>query len=87
MIVGVHCALSCRAGISCISMPKNLVGKAVGSTNPEPWPDGLKGAGVHWLDHALLMCELNPEAGVNKVAESTQFMQKVLDFKLTEQVW
>lgn len=65
---------------------KTFVGKAVGATNPEPWPDGLKGAGVHWLDHALLMCELNPETGVNKVAESTRFMEEALGFKLTEQV-
>lgn len=65
---------------------KTLVGRAVGSINPPPWPDGLKGAGVHWLDHALLMCELDPEKGVNKVAEATRFMEKVLDFKLTEQV-
>ncbi|MFB4202518.1 catechol 2,3-dioxygenase [Arhodomonas sp. KWT2] len=65
---------------------KTYVGKAVSTTNPEPWPDGLKGAGVHWLDHALLMCELDPESGVNKVEESTAFMQDVLDFKLTEQV-
>jgi len=65
---------------------KEFVGTAVGSTNPEPWPDGLKGAGAHWLDHALLMCELNPEAGVNMVAESTRFMIEVLDFYLVEQV-
>lgn len=65
---------------------KAFVGKSVGVTNPEPWPDGLKGAGVHWLDHVLLMCELDPEKGVNKVAESTQFMNEVLGFKLTEQV-
>lgn len=65
---------------------KTFVGKAVNSTNPDPWPDGLKGAGVHWLDHALLMCELDPEKGVNKVAEATRFMEEALDFKLTEQV-
>ncbi|HGG58965.1 MAG TPA: catechol 2,3-dioxygenase [Gammaproteobacteria bacterium] len=65
---------------------KELVGTAVGNTNPDPWPDGLKGAGVHWLDHALLMCELNPEAGINNVAASTQFMIDVLGFYLVEQV-
>lgn len=65
---------------------KDLVGTDVGSTNPDPWPDGLKGAGVHWLDHALLMCELNPEKGINKVAESTAFMIDVLGFYLVEQV-
>jgi catechol 2,3-dioxygenase len=65
---------------------KDLVGKAVGTKNPDPWPDGLKGVGVHWLDHVLLMCELNPPAGINKVAENTKFMREVLDFYLSEQV-
>lgn len=65
---------------------KELVGTSVGSINPDPWPDGLKGAGVHWLDHALLMCEFNPEEQINKVAESTDFMIKVLDFYLVEQI-
>ncbi|MET0085754.1 MAG: catechol 2,3-dioxygenase [Sedimenticola sp.] len=65
---------------------KEYVGTAVGTQNPEPWPDGLKGIGVHWLDHALLMCELDPEKQVNKVAESTQFMIDVLGFYLVEQV-
>nr|AAC13787.1 catechol 2,3-dioxygenase [Ralstonia pickettii] len=65
---------------------KEVVGTEVGSRNPDPWPDNLKGAGVHWLDHALLMCELNPEAGVNTVADNTRFMQEVLGFFLTEQV-
>lgn len=50
------------------------VGKAVGTTNPAPWPDGLKGCRAHWLDHVLLMCELNPEQGINKMAESTAFV-------------
>lgn len=65
---------------------KELVGKAVGTQNPDPWPDGLKGAGVHWLDHCLLMCELDPERGVNKVVENVQFFTDVLGFRLTEQV-
>jgi len=65
---------------------KEFVGTDVGSTNPDPWPDGLKGAGAHWLDHCLLMCELNPEKGINRVAENTKFMTEVLDFYLTEQV-
>jgi len=65
---------------------KEYVGTEVGSTNPDPWPDNLKGAGAHWLDHCLLMCELNPDTGVNKVAENTRFMSEVLDFFLTEQV-
>lgn len=65
---------------------KEYVGTAVGTVNPDPWPDGLKGAGAHWLDHVLLMCELNPETGVNKVAENTKFFQECLEFYLVEQV-
>ncbi len=65
---------------------KEYVGTEVGTVNPDPWPDGLKGAGAHWLDHCLLMCELNPETGVNKVAENTEFMKSCLDFFLGEQV-
>jgi len=65
---------------------KEYVGTEVGTTNPEPWPDNLKGAGAHWLDHCLLMCELNPETGVNKVADNTRFVTEALDFFLTEQV-
>ncbi|UUZ74939.1 catechol 2,3-dioxygenase [Polaromonas sp. P1(28)-13] len=65
---------------------KEYVGTEVGSTNPDPWPDNITGAGAHWLDHCLLMCELNPETGVNKVAENTKFVMEVLDFFLTEQV-
>jgi len=40
----------------------------------------------HWLDHLLLMCEMNPAAGVNTVADNTRFMNEALDFFLTEQV-
>jgi catechol 2,3-dioxygenase len=65
---------------------KEYVGTEVGTTNPDPWPDNITGAGAHWLDHALLMCELNPETGVNRVAENTKFMVECLDFFLTEQV-
>ncbi|OGB52668.1 MAG: catechol 2,3-dioxygenase [Burkholderiales bacterium RIFOXYC12_FULL_60_6] len=65
---------------------KEYVGTEVGTTNPDPWPDNIKGAGAHWLDHCLLMCELNPETGVNKVAENTKFSMEVLDFFLTEQI-
>jgi len=65
---------------------KERVGKAVGETNPEPWPDGLSGMGVHWLDHALLMCELDPEKGINKVADNVKFFKEVLGFNLSEQV-
>ncbi|MCB1756227.1 MAG: VOC family protein, partial [Gammaproteobacteria bacterium] len=48
---------------------KEFVGIDVGSTNPDPWPKDTKGCAVHWLDHALLMCELNPDEQINKVAE------------------
>ena len=65
---------------------KERVGTDVGSTNPDPWPDDITGAGAHWLDHCLLMCEMNPETGVNKVAENTEFMSRALDFHLAEQV-
>lgn len=65
---------------------KAFVGKAVGSVNPEPWPDGLKGAGAHWLDHVLLICELDPEKGINKIAENVAFFRDVLGFYLSEQV-
>jgi catechol 2,3-dioxygenase len=65
---------------------KKRVGKSVGTVNPDPWPDGLRGAGVHWLDHVLLMCELNPDAGINTVAETTKFLQETMGFYLGEQV-
>lgn len=65
---------------------KDFVGKDVGTTNPEPWPDGLTGVGTHWLDHALLMCPLDPENGINTVAQNTQLMIEVFDMKLAEQV-
>jgi len=65
---------------------KELVGTDVGSLNPDPWPDDTKGSAVHWLDHALLMCELDPERGVNRVADNTRFMKECLDFHLAEQL-
>jgi len=65
---------------------KELVGTAVGSLNPDPWPDGLKGAGAHWLDHVALMCPLDPPNGVNTVAASCNFMRDALGFHLSEQV-
>lgn len=65
---------------------KECVGTEVGSTNPDPWPDSIKGAGAHWLDHVLLMCPFDPGQGINKVAENTRFFLDVLDFFQTEQV-
>jgi len=65
---------------------KECVGTEVGSINPDPWPDGLKGAGAHWLDHVLLMCPFDPGQGINKVAENTKFFMDVLGFFQTEQI-
>jgi catechol 2,3-dioxygenase len=64
---------------------KEFVGTAVGFDSPNPWSEETKGAAVHWLDHALLACEFDPEKGINKVTESTKFMIEVLDFYLVEQ--
>jgi catechol 2,3-dioxygenase len=65
---------------------KECLGTDVGSTNPDPWPDDVHGAGAHWLDHCLLMCEMDPARGINKVAENTRFFIEVLDFFQTEQI-
>jgi catechol 2,3-dioxygenase len=65
---------------------KECVGTAVGSLNPDPWPDDLKGAGAKWLDHVALVCELNPPAGVNRVADNVRFFKDCLDFYLSEQI-
>lgn len=65
---------------------KECVGTDVGSINPDPWPDGIRGAGAHWLDHCLLMCEFDPANGVNKVAENTRFFIEALNFFQTEQL-
>ena len=65
---------------------KESVGKSVGSINPDPWPDDLKGAGVMHLDHCLIIGELEPADGVNRVADTCRFFTDVLGFKLTEQV-
>jgi len=64
---------------------KECVGTAVGSVNPDPWPDGLKGAGAKWLDHVALVCELNPGTGVNTVADNCKFFKECLGFHLGEQ--
>ena len=64
---------------------KELLGTEVGDINPHPWPDGIHGIGVHWLDHLALVCEFDPARGINTVADNARFMQEALDFKLTEQ--
>lgn len=65
---------------------KELVGKDVGTTNPDPWPDDIRGAGAHWLDHCLLMAEVNPAKGINKVADNTKFLMETMEFHLSEQI-
>jgi catechol 2,3-dioxygenase len=65
---------------------KDFIGKDVGVINPDPWPDGMTGVGAHWLDHALLVCPLDPENGINTVSANTKLMEEVFDMKLAEQV-
>lgn len=65
---------------------KKQRGRLVGNRNPEPWPDGLKGVGVHWLDHLLLMCEVAPERSINTVERNVRLFMDVLEFHLSEQV-
>jgi catechol 2,3-dioxygenase len=65
---------------------KDCPGTDVGSLNPDPWPDDLKGAGAHWLDHCLLMCEFDPAKGIDKVAENTKFFMEVFNFFQTEKL-
>ncbi|MAW82679.1 MAG: catechol 2,3-dioxygenase [Parvularcula sp.] len=64
---------------------KERIGKAVGEQNPDPWPDGLKGAGAHWLDHVALQCPFDPEKGVNTVADNCRLLREALGFYLSEQ--
>jgi catechol 2,3-dioxygenase len=64
---------------------KDFLGKDVGVMNPDPWPDSRHGIGVHWLDHCLILGELNPEKGINHVADCYEFLKGTLDFRLTEQ--
>jgi len=60
---------------------KTFVGKAVGDTNPAPWPIDAKGVKAHWLDHTALLAP-----GPESVMEVTKFFIEVLGFKLAEQV-
>jgi catechol 2,3-dioxygenase len=64
---------------------KDFLGKDVGVMNPDPWPDSKHGIGAHWLDHCLILGELNPEKGINHVADCHDFLKGALDFRLTEQ--
>ncbi|MGH6681041.1 MAG: catechol 2,3-dioxygenase, partial [Bradyrhizobium sp.] len=65
---------------------KEFVGKNVGTVDPDPWPDDVHGCGAMHLDHCLLMGQVDPAQGVNRVAESAEFCIKVLDFQLTERM-
>jgi catechol 2,3-dioxygenase len=65
---------------------KEAVGRSVGAVNPDPWPDDVKGAGAMHLDHCLLMAEIEPSQGINRVADTCRFFTEVLNFQLTEQV-
>lgn len=63
---------------------KECLGKSVGVLNPDPWPDDRRGAGAHWLDHCLLVGELDAQRGVNRVADTSDFLMNVLDFHMSE---
>src|SRR5260370_41104920 len=65
---------------------KEFAGKDTGSLNPDPWPDDIRGAGVHWLGPCLLMGELGPEEGVDQAAESTPFLMETHAFQLRQPV-
>jgi len=55
---------------------KECVGTEVGSINPDPWPDGLKGAGAHWLDHILLMCPFDRRSGHQQGGREHQVLHR-----------
>jgi catechol 2,3-dioxygenase len=55
-----------------------LLGTAVGTLNPHPWPDNLKGIAPHALDHVLLTG--------NDVETVTRFFKEVLGFGQSEKV-
>lgn len=53
-------------------------GKAVGTLNPHPWPDNLRGVAPHHLDHVLLTGE--------DVENVTRFFMEFLDFGQSEKI-
>lgn len=57
---------------------KDHHGDGLGRTNPNPWPEGLKGMQVYRFDHCLLY-------GSN-ASGTVDMFTKVLDFDITEQV-
>ena len=65
---------------------KDFIGKNVGAVNPDPWPDDIHGCGAMHLDHCLLVGQIDPAKGINKVEECADLLIKTLDFQLTEQL-
>ncbi|MDT8843692.1 catechol 2,3-dioxygenase [Paraburkholderia fungorum] len=65
---------------------KEFLGKDVGVKNPDPWPDTKHGIGAHWLDHCLILGELDPEKGINRVEETFRLLTDALDFHLSERI-
>jgi len=65
---------------------KDFVGKSTGNVDPDPWPDDVHGCGVMHLDHCLLMGQVDPEKGINQVAECTRFGIEALGFYITERM-
>lgn len=70
----------------CLFHRKEQLGRDVGTSNPDPWPDELAGIGASWIDHVQLQCEFDPGRGVNMVAENIAFMRELLDFSLAERI-
>jgi catechol 2,3-dioxygenase len=54
------------------------VGSKVGTTNPDPWPDNLRGIAPHRLDHIAVTGE--------DVNNATRFFVDVLDFGQSEKI-
>ncbi|WP_102346805.1 catechol 2,3-dioxygenase [Bacillus sp. Marseille-P3661] len=54
------------------------IGTAVGTLNPHPWPDNLRGIAPHRLDHVLLTGD--------DVENATRFFMEVLDFGQSERI-
>ncbi|MCI1696533.1 catechol 2,3-dioxygenase [Aneurinibacillus aneurinilyticus] len=55
-----------------------FVGTGTGFTNPDPWPDHLRGIAPHRLDHALLTGD--------DIETVTRFFTEVLGFRQTEKI-
>ncbi|MCB1667523.1 MAG: catechol 2,3-dioxygenase [Pseudomonadales bacterium] len=57
---------------------KEQVGNGLPLVNPDPWPDGLKGAAVRRLDHIAIYGD--------QLTEAVDLLVNVLDFSITEQL-